>query len=234
MEILAFTQPRTPAGNELWSTLVALAPVVTLLVLLAVFRVTAWLAVIGGSIVTVVLAIAVWGAPVGSELAAYGLGAATGVWSVDWIVFWGVIIYNTLVVTGAFDSFKRWLITQATADIRVQTLLMAWAFGALMEGLVGFGYPWAVVAPILIALGVADLAAIRVAAIANNAPVSFGALGAPIIGLAAVTGLPLMSLSHSIGRIVALLALAPPWILIYLVSGRRGLRDGWPLAVVGA
>jgi lactate permease len=90
------------------------------------------------------------------------------------------------------------------------------------------------VAPILIALGVADLAAIRVAAIANNAPVSFGALGSPIIGLAAVTSLPLLSLSASIGKIVAILALLPPWILIYLVSGRRGLRDGWPLAIVGS
>jgi lactate permease len=116
----------------------------------------------------------------------------------------------------------------------VQTILMAWAFGALMEGLVGFGYPWAVVAPILIALGVADLAAIRVAAIANNAPVSYGALGAPIIGLAAVTGLPLMALSASIGKIVAILALLPCFVLIYLVSGMRGLRTGWPLGVVGA
>ena len=116
----------------------------------------------------------------------------------------------------------------------MQTLLIAWAFGALLEGLVGFGYPWAVVAPLLISFGIADLAAIRVAALANNAPVSFGALGAPIIGLATVTGLPLNELSASIGKIVAMLALAPPWILIYLVSGRRGLRTGWPLAMVGS
>jgi len=149
-------------------------------------------------------------------------------------VFWGVIIYFTMVMTGTFDDFKRWLIRQAGADIRVQTLLMAWAFGALLEGLVGFGYPWAIVAPILIGLGVADLAAIRVAALANNAPCSFGSLGTPIIGLAAVTGLPLLSLSASVGKIVALLALLPPWILIYLVSGKRGLRDGWPLAIVGS
>jgi lactate permease len=229
-----FDQILDPLHSVAGDTLLALVPVVVLLVLLAVFKMSAWQAVILGSVVTVLLGIFVWGLPAGAAGQAYGLGAATGVWSVDWIVFWGVIIYNTLVVTGAFDSFKRWLIHQATADIRVQTLLMAWAFGALMEGLVGFGYPWAVVAPILIALGVADLAAIRVAAIANNAPVSFGALGAPIIGLAAVTGLPLMSLSHSIGRIVAILALLPPWILIYLVSGKRGLRDGWPLAIVGS
>src|SRR5262249_21739422 len=142
--------------------------------------------------------------------------------SIDWITFWGVIIYNTLVVTGAFGDFRRWLIAQATADVRVQTILLAWSLGALLEGLVGFGYPWAVIAPILIGIGVAELDAIRVAAIANNAPVSFGALGAPIISLAAVTGLPLADLSASIGRIVAVLALLPPWILIYLVSGRRG------------
>jgi lactate permease len=167
-------------------------------------------------------------------LTAYGLGSASGFWSIDWIVFWGVIIYNTMVATGAFDAFKRWLVEHATADIRVQTLLMAWAFGSLMEGLVGFGYPWAVVAPLLISFGIADLAAIRVAALANNAPVSFGALGAPIIGLATVTGLPLLALSASIGKIVAILALAPPWILLYLVSGKRGVKQGWPLALVGS
>ena len=104
----------------------------------------------------------------------------------------------------------------------------------MLEGLVGFGYPWAVVAPILVALGVVELDALRVAAIANNAPVSYGALGAPIIALAAVTGLPLLSLSASVGKIVAVLALLPPWVLIYLVAGRKGFRDGWPLAIVGS
>ncbi|HEY2205920.1 MAG TPA: L-lactate permease [Pseudonocardia sp.] len=229
-----FEQILDPLGSVLLCTAVALVPVVVLLVLLAGLRMSAWQAVIIGSVVTVLLGILVWQAPTGPSLRAYGLGMLTGLWSVDWIVLWGVVIYNTMVATGAFGAFKDWLVHQATADIRVQTILMAWAFGALMEGLVGFGYPWAVVAPILIALGVADLAAIRVAAIANNAPVSYGALGAPIIGLAAVTGLPLMDLSASIGKIVAILALLPPFVLIYLVSGRRGLRDGWPLGVVGA
>src|SRR5581483_11062194 len=145
-----------------------------------------------------------------------------------------VMLFNTLVTTGSFDKLRRWLVRQGTRDVRVQTILFAWAFGALLEGLVGFGYPWAVIAPILIALGIPDLDAIRVAAIANNAPVSYGALGVPIVALATVTGLPLMALSASIGKIVAVLALLPPWILIYLVSGSRGLRDGWPLAIVGS
>lgn len=234
MTLQVFTQVLDPVHSVLGSTLLALVPVAVLLVLLAVFRLSAWQAVLISAVVTLVLGTTVWHAPVTKALTAYGLGAATGVWSIDWIVLWGVVIYNTLVVTGAFAAFQRWLLSRATADIRVQTLLIAWAFGALLEGLVGFGYPWAVVAPLLIGFGIADLAAIRVAALANNAPVSFGALGAPVIGLAAVTGLPLDELSASIGKIVAILALAPPWVLIYLVSGRRGFRDGWPLAVVGS
>src|ERR1700680_1300233 len=112
--------------------------------------------------------------------------------------------------------------------------MLAWAFGALLEGIVGFGYPWAVVVPILVGLGIADLDAIRVAALANNAPVSYGALGAPILGLAAVTGLPMLALSASIGNVVAVLALLPPWVLIYLVSGWEGVAEAWPLAIVGS
>jgi lactate permease len=141
---------------------------------------------------------------------------------------------NTLTMTGVFETFRRWLIAQGTLDVRMQTMLFAWAFGALLEGLVGFGYPWAFVAPILIALGLSDLDAIRVAAIANNAPVSYGALGAPIIAIAQVTGYPLLAMSASVGSMVAILALLPPWVLIYLVSGREGLKDGWPLAIVGS
>ena len=126
------------------------------------------------------------------------------------------------------------MVKQATVDVRIQTIMLAWAFGALLEGLVGFGYPWAVVVPILVGLGIVDLEAIRVAALANNAPVSYGALGSPILALAAVTGLPLLSLSASVGDIVAVLALLPPFVLIYLVSGWDGMVEAWPLAIVGS
>src|SRR5437667_10080461 len=229
-----FTQDLIPVNSVFVSTLVALLPLALLLVLLAVMRVTAWLAVTIGAVITIIMAITIWGAPAGPTFQAWLVGAGTGIWSIDWIVFWGVVIYNVLVETGAFAHFRQWLVTQATADVRVQAILMAWALGALLEGLVGFGYPWAVVAPILVGLGVAELDAIRVAAIGNNAPVSYGALGAPIIALAAVTNVPLLSLSASVGRVVAILALLPPWILIYLVTGRRGLRGIWPLPVVGS
>src|ERR1700686_1455160 len=229
-----FTQVIDPLDNLTLTCLVALIPVVSLLVMLAVFRIPAWLATLVGSIITFALAAWVWRMPFDNGSHAYLYGAATGVWNVDWITIWGMVLFNTLGVSGVFENFRRWLIALGGMDVRVQTMLFAWAFGALLEGLVGFGYPWAVVAPILISLGISDLNAIRVAAIANNAPVSYGALGAPIIALAAVTGYPLLALSASVGTVVAVLALLPPWILLYLVSGKQGMKGGWPLAVVGS
>jgi len=236
-----FTQLIDPLDNLTLTCLVALVPVVFLLVLLAVFRLPAWLATLLGSIVTFALAVLVWKMPLDQGGHAYLYGSATGVWNVDWITFWGLVLFNTLAVSGLFENFRRWLIAQGSMDVRVQTMLFAWAFGALLEGLVGFGYPWAVVAPILISLGISDLNAIRVAAIANNAPVSYGALGAPIIALSAVTlgagqdaQAHLLALSGSVGTVVAVLALLPPWVLLYLVAGREGIRGGWPLAIIGS
>src|SRR5579863_9350730 len=237
-----FAQILDPTGNLFVTWLVALIPLLLLLFLLAVLRLSAWLATLIGSLVTLVLGLWVWQMPLGDGVRAYVYGSATGVWNVDWITFWGVMLFNTLVATGSFDKLRRWLLQQGTRDVRVQTILFAWAFGALLEGLVGFGYPWAFVAPILIAIGIPDLDAIRVAAIANNAPVSYGALGAPIIALATVTagtlGMTFVELlpiySASVGKIVAILALLPPWILLYLVSGSKGMWAAWPLAVVGS
>lgn len=237
-----FTQIIDPTGNLFVTWLVALVPVVLLLILLAGLRLSAWIAVLIGSVVTFLIALFVWKMPLDDGLRAYVYGSATGVWYVDWITFWGVVLFNTLVTTGTFEKFRRWLVYQGTLDVRVQTILFAWAFGALLEGLVGFGYPWAFVAPILIAIGIPDLDAIRVAAIANNAPVSYGALGAPIIALATVTagtlGVSFVDLlpiySASVGKIVAILALLPPWILLYLVSGNKGMWSAWPLAIVGS
>ena len=229
-----FHQILAPTGS-LWSTiLLALIPIASLLCMLAVLRMTAWLATIIGGAITLAVGILAWQAPVDGTFKAYLYGALQGGWIINWITFWGLIIFNTLVLTGDFDKFKEWMVRHATMDVRIQTILLAWAFGALLEGLVGFGYPWAVVVPILVGLGIVDLEAIRVAALANNAPVSYGALGSPILALAAVTGLPLLQLSASVSDIVAILALAPPFVLIFLVSGWDGMVEAWPLALVGS
>src|SRR5258705_12324152 len=229
-----FEQVLNPTGNLWLTVLISLIPLIALLFMLAVLRMTAWLATIIVGAVTIPLGVFVWHAPLISSLKSYLYGGLTGFWVIDWITFWGITIFNTLVLTGNFDRFKKWMIHHATADIRIQTIMMAWAFRALLEGLLGFGVPLPIVVPILVSLGISDLDAIRVAALANNAPVSYGALGAPILGLAAVTGLPMLALSASIGDIVAILALLPPWVLIYLVSGPEGVKEAWPLAIVGS
>ena len=172
-----FEQILDPTGHLWLTVLISLVPLIALLFMLAALRMTAWLATILVGVITIPLGVFVWHAPLAGTLKSYLYGGFTGFWAIDWITFWGLIIFNTLVLTGDFERFKNWMIHHATADIRIQTIMLAWAFGALLEGLVGFGYPWAVVVPILVGLGIADLDAIRVAALANNAPVSYGALG---------------------------------------------------------
>src|SRR6201982_3394997 len=136
-----FTQLIDPLGNLTLTCLVALVPVVSLLLMLAVWRLPAWLATLLGSVITFVLAVWIWKMPFDQGSHAYLYGAATGVWNVNWITFWGVMLFNTLVTTGAFDKLRRWLVQQGTRDVRGEPILFAWGFGALLEGLEGVGCP---------------------------------------------------------------------------------------------
>ena len=190
-----FIQTLNPAGHLWLTVLIALVPMIALIFLLVIFRITAWISTILLGVVTIPLAVLVWHAPLAGTMKSYLYGGLTGVWAINWITFWGLIIFNTLVLTGRFRAFQELDGPSRHRRHSHSNDHAGLGFGALLEGLVGFGYPWAVVVPILVGLGIADLDAIRVAALANNAPVSFGALGAPIIGLAAVTGLPLLALS---------------------------------------
>src|SRR5207245_1593459 len=122
-----FTQTLVPLGSLWLTVLVAFVPLVVLLALLAGFRMTAWLATLIAGAVTTALGIAVWHAPASLIARAYLYGGLQGVWAVDWITFWGLIIFNTLVSTGDFERFKVWMIHHATTDIRIQTLMLAWA-----------------------------------------------------------------------------------------------------------
>src|SRR6516165_8552788 len=118
-----FTQVLDPLDNLTLTCLVALIPVVALLVMLAVFRWPAWLATLIGSVVTFALAVWIWRMPLDNGSHAYAFGAATGVWNVDWITFWGMMLFNTLSISGLFENFRRWLIAQGSMDVRVQTML---------------------------------------------------------------------------------------------------------------
>src|SRR5574337_802360 len=122
-----FGQTLVPLGSLWLTVLVAFVPLVFLLVLLAGLRMTAWLATLAASLVTAAIGIWIWHAPARLMARAYLYGGLQGVWSVDWITFWGLMIFNTLVLTGDFDRLKAWLIHHATLDIRIQTLMLAWA-----------------------------------------------------------------------------------------------------------
>jgi L-lactate permease len=229
-----YVQQLNPAGNVALTIVLSLVPLIVLFLLLIVLRLTAWLASLIGAIVAILVAAGVWRTPIVYASESFLIGALIGTWAISWIVFWGLTFYNTLVLTGKYNAFKEWVVRNATEDTRIQAILLAWSFGALFEGLVGFGYPWALVSPVLIAIGFEELTALKVTAIANNAPVSYGALGTPIIILSAVTGLPLLFVSSSVAKVVAILALLPPWVLAYLVDKWRGVRDVWPFAILAS
>jgi lactate permease len=229
-----FIQPINPLNNVILTTIASLIPLLMVLGLLAGVKLSAWIATLIGSLITIIVGVGIWGAPLDGSFYAWLSGALVGFWNISWITIWGLAIYNVLVLSGRFEVFKNWLIRNSVNDVRVQAILLAWSFGALMEGLVGFGYPWAIVAPLLISLGFQDLKALKVSALANNAPVSYGALGTPIILLSSVTGLPLLFVSSTVGRVVAVLALLPTWVLLYLVDGKRGVKEAWPLALLGS
>jgi lactate permease len=227
-----YRQVYDPLGNSLGlSSIVAALPLVTLFVLLGVVRMRAWLASIIGLAVALVVAVAAYSMPVGDAVNSGLLGAAFGFFPIMWIVINAIWIYNLTVETGHFDVLRR-SFASISDDQRIQAVIIAFCFGALMEALAGFGTPVAISSVMLIALGFRPLKAATVALVANTAPVAFGALAVPIITLAAVTKLPVGDLGAMVGRQTPILAVFVPLALVFIVDGKRGLRQVWPAALV--
>jgi lactate permease len=227
MTLMTWTQIYTPLGNLLISALVASIPVVVLLGLLAFFHVRAHIAALIGLAVSLLIAIAVYGMPVSLALAAAGNGAAYGLFPIGWIVLGAIFVYDITVATGKFEIIKQ-TIAGLADDRRIQTLLIAFSFGAFIEGAAGFGTPVAISAAMLIGLGFKPLQAAGLALIGNTAPVAFGALGTPIIALARVTGLPIEQLSAMAGRQLPFFSVIVPFWLIWAMAGLKGMRAVWP------
>ncbi|MBC8091454.1 MAG: L-lactate permease [Pseudonocardia sp.] len=221
-----------PVGGSLaLSSLVALLPLITIFVLLGVVRMKAHWAGLIALAVALVVAIAVYGMPFGQALSTAAEGATFGIFPIMWIVVAAIWIYNMTVTTGHFDVLRRSFGTVST-DQRIQAVIIAFCFGGLMEALAGFGTPVAISAVMMIALGFSPMKAATVALVANTAPVAFGAIAVPITTLAKVTGLPVDILSSTVGRQTPVLALFVPLVLIFMVDGRRGVRQCWLPAVV--
>src|ERR1700719_984811 len=230
-----FHQILTPVGGSLGlSFLVALLPIVTVLVLLGILKRPAWQAAFAGLVVAFLIAVSIWAMPVRMALAAACNGAVFALWPVMWIVINALFLYNIAVASGRFDAFRDWVITHLPNDRRVILVVIGFCFGALLEGIAGFGAPVAITASLLILVGFAELDALVFVLIFNTTPVAFGALGTPVTVLGAVTGLPAHELGQMIGRQLPIMAAILPFYVMGLYGGWRSIRSLWPvLAVAG-
>ena len=213
------------------STLSAGIPVAVLLVALAFFHMRAHLAAGLALVVGIGIAALIFGMPVEMASKAAGFGIASGLFPIGWIVLNIIFLHRLTTQNGYFKVLQN-SIGGITEDRRLQLLLVAFCFGAFFEGAAGFGTPVAVTGAILIGLGFSPLAASGLALIANTAPVAYGALGSPVIALAAVTGIDLLQLSAMIGRQLPIFSILVPFWLIWAFAGFRGMRDIWPAILV--
>ena len=227
-----YQQVHDPVGGSLGlSTLFAVLPLVTLFVLLAGLRLPAYRACLIALAVAVTVAIAVYGMPAGQAFNSAAAGAAFGILPIVWILVNAVWIYSMTVATGHFRTLRR-VVGGVSGDQRIQALIVAFSFGALLEALTGFGTPVAITVGMLIALGFEPLKAAGAALIGNTAPAAFGGIGTPIITLSGVTGLGERDLGAMVGRQLPFLALVVPLVIVYIVDGRRGLRETWRVALL--
>ena len=224
---MTWTQLYDPLGRLPLSALLAAVPVVVLLGLLAFAHARAHVAALAGLAAALGVAVLVYGMPAPLALAAAASGAAYGLFPIGWIVLAAIFVYDITVETGKFDVVKR-TVAGLADDRRIQALLIAFSFGAFIEGAAGFGTPVAISAAMLIGLGFRTLVAAGVALIGNTAPVAFGALGTPILALARVTGIPLEQLSAMAGRQLPFFSLLIPFWLVWAMAGRAGMLEVWP------
>ncbi|HWG44555.1 MAG TPA: lactate permease LctP family transporter [Gemmataceae bacterium] len=241
---MLWTQNYNPYDNALLSTLVAALPIVLLLGLLATGRVSAALAALIGLLAALAAAIFAfqpeqvlspdgpgvvgWGNTV---LVAAGYGAAFGLFPIGWIVLSAIFLYTLTVETGQFEIVKQSVLS-LSADRRIQALLIAFCFGAFVEGAAGFGTPVAISSALLMGAGFRPLHAAGLSLLANTSPVAFGALGTPILTLGEVTGLDAVRLSAMAGRQLPFFSLLVPAWLVWVMAGWRGVRGVWPALVV--
>ena len=228
-----FHQLLTPIGDSLFpSFLVAILPIATVLALLGILRRPAWQASLAGLIVGLIVAVTAWQFPVGLALNSVASGAVFAVWPVMWIVVAAILLYNIAVRSGYFDAFRNWLLENLPNDRRIVLVVLGFSFGALLEGISGFGTPIAIISSMLIMLGFPALEALTFTLIFDTAPVAFGALVVPITVLSAVTHLPATSLAQMVGRQLPLFAFLLPFYVITIYAGFRGMLKIWPVLVV--
>ncbi len=227
-----YEQILDPVGDSLaLSAMFAVLPLLTLFALLGVLKLKAWIAALVSLAVAVAVAVVVYPMPAGQALLATSEGAAFGFFPIMWIVINAIWVYNMTVVTGHFDVLRR-SFAKVSDDQRIQAVIIAFCFGALLEALAGFGTPVAITSVMLIALGFRPIKAASVALVANTAPVAFGALAVPITTLASVSGQDQGDLGAMVGRQTPVLAVFVPLALVFMIDRKNGVRQTWLPALV--
>jgi len=227
---LHWTQNYSPAGSLALSTLLAAIPVCVLLGLLAFGHVKAHVAALAGLAASLAIAIFLYGMPWKLAGMAAVDGAAYGLFPIGWIVLCAIFVYDITVQTGQFEIIRK-SVAGLADDRRIQAILIAFSFGAFIDGAAGFGTPVAISAAMLIGLGFRPMQAACLSLIGNTAPVAFGALGTPIIALQKVTGLPLLELSAMVGRQLPFFSLLIPFWIIWAMVGRKKMLEVWPACI---
>ncbi|MGG5172627.1 L-lactate permease [Pseudarthrobacter sp. J1738] len=228
-----FTPSTDPVLNSvMWSAIVALLPLLTFFILLAVVKTRAHVAGAFALLAALLVGIFAFQMPAGLALLSATQGGVFGAFPVLWIVIMAVWLYQVTVLSGRFEDLRRVFDVIGKGDVRLQAVLIAFCFGGLLEALAGFGAPVAITATMLLALGLPPLRAAAAVLVANTAPVAFGAMAIPITTAAGLTGLHATDIASVVGRQAPLLATTVPLILLFILDGRKGLKDCWPAALV--
>jgi lactate permease len=231
--VLQVYQPSTTSvGDSLFATaMVSTLPLLTVFVLLGVVKTKAHVAGLAGLAMAILVAIIAFDMPVDLALLSASEGAVYGLFPIMWIVVCAIWVYELTVVSGRFEDLRS-AFNVVSDDPRIQGIIIAFCFGGLLEALAGFGAPVAITGVMLVSLGFSPMRAAATVLLANTAPVAFGAIAIPIITAGNLTGIPYEEIGAVVGRQTPLLAAFVPLLLVFVVDGRRGVRQTWPVAVV--
>ena len=228
---MPWQQTIDPLGNAGFSALVALLPILFVFWALIIRKMRGHWSALLATALTLIIAVSVYRMPAGMAAMSVAHGAIYGLFPICWIIIPAVFLYNLTVKSGQFDVI-RYYMGSITEDQRLQALLIAFSFGAFLEGTAGFGTPVAITAAMLVGLGFKPLYAAGLCLIANTAPVAFGSIGIPITVASQVSGIPEMAISQMVGRTLPMLSLITPCYLIVIMSGWRKAMDIWPALLV--
>lgn len=230
---MSYTQVYDPLGNIWLSAFVALLPILLFFVSLIVFKLKGHIAGLLTVILSIIIAVFVYGMPLKMVGATFSNGFLYGLWPIAWIIIAAIFLYKLSLKSGYFDILRESILS-ITPDHRILVILIGFCFGAFLEGAIGFGGPVAITAAILVGLGLRPLYAAGLCMIANTAPVAFGAVGIPIIAMAGVVNVPALDISMMAGRMLPPLTIFVPFFIIFLMDGWRGIRETFPVILVAA